>query len=283
MSAKKGINTFGEKAVVAIVEEYWQLDTLGVFEPITYDQLNKTQKSEVLNAIDLIKQKRCGKIKGRTVADGRKQRELYAKLETSSPTLSLEAFTTSLMMDAAEGRSIAIADVAGAFLKVDMEDFVVVKLQGPAVEALVEINKKKYHRYITKKGSTKVLYVRPLKAMYGTLKEPILWYSLFANTLKENGYTIYPYNNCVANKEINGKQFTICWYVDDIKFSHVDETVVKEEIKKIEQKFDKMTILHGKRYTYLGMNFEIKSNTIKIGKWQSTWKTASEISQKIVT
>ena len=98
--------------------------------------------------------------------------------------------------------------------------------------------------------------------MYGMLKAPILWYGLFANTLKENGYTINRYDNCVANKEINGKQFTICWYVDDIKFSHVDETVVKEEIKKIEQKFDKMTILHGKRYTYLGMNFEIKNNTV---------------------
>ena len=66
----------------------------------------------------------------------------------------------------------------------------------------------------------------------------------------------------MANKEINGKQFTICWYVDDIKFSHVDEKVVKEERTKIEQKFDKMTVSYGKRYTYLGMNFEIKNNTV---------------------
>ena len=107
-------------------------------------------------------------------------------METSSPTLSLEGFTTSLIIDAAEGRIVAIADVAGAFLKADMDDFVVVKLQGPAVEALVQINKKKYHRYITEKGRNKIWYLRLLKAMYGTLKAPILWYSLFANTLKEN-------------------------------------------------------------------------------------------------
>ena len=186
MSAKRGINTIGEKAVVAIVEEYQQLDSLGVFVPIPYDQLNRTQRSGVLNAINLIKQKRCGKIKERTVADGQKQRDLYAKSETSSPTLSLEGFTTLLMIDVAEGRSVAIADVAGAFLKADMDDFVVVKLQGPAVEALVQINKKKYHRYITEKGRNKIWYLRLLKAMYGTLKAPILWYSLFANTLKEN-------------------------------------------------------------------------------------------------
>ena len=74
------------------------------------------------------------------MANGRKQRDLYAKSETSSPTLSLEGFTTSLMIDAAEGRSIAIADVTGAFLKADMDNFVVVKLKGPAMEALVQIN-----------------------------------------------------------------------------------------------------------------------------------------------
>ena len=55
MSTKRGINKFGKKAVVAIVEEYLQLDTLGVFEPISYNQLNKSQRSGVLNAIDLVK------------------------------------------------------------------------------------------------------------------------------------------------------------------------------------------------------------------------------------
>ena len=36
----------------------------------------------------IIKEKRCGKIKGRTCADGRSQRSLYSKAETSSPTIS---------------------------------------------------------------------------------------------------------------------------------------------------------------------------------------------------
>ena len=38
-----------------------------------------------------------------------------------------------------------------------------------------------------------------------------------------------PYDNCVANKIINGSQFTIVWHVDDLKLSHVDP----DEVTKI--------------------------------------------------
>ena len=166
------------------------------------------------------------------------------------------------MIDAAEERHVATADVTGAFLKAEMDDFVVVKLQGPAVEALIDINKEIYSTYVSKEKGKMVLYIRLLKAMYGTLKAPLLWYTLFANTLRENGFEINPCNKCVANKTINGSQFTICWYVDDIKFSHKDKNVVVEEIAKIEKKFDKMTKTFGNKHTYLGMNFEIKGKAV---------------------
>ena len=63
---------------------------------------NPIQRSEsiaqiwVLKSIDLI----SDKINGRTVADGRKQYDFDSKSETSSLTLSLEGFTTSLLIDA---------------------------------------------------------------------------------------------------------------------------------------------------------------------------------------
>ena len=55
MSAKKGIETFGKKAVSAIFDKYKQMDDLRVFEPIHYRDLSQPQKSQVVNAIDLIK------------------------------------------------------------------------------------------------------------------------------------------------------------------------------------------------------------------------------------
>ena len=147
MSAMKGIKVFGDKAVSAIKNEYEQMDT-NVFQPLHFKNIPPNQKPNILNAKDLIKEKRCGKIKGRTVADGRKQRDIYSKAEVSSPALSLEGFMSTLVVDAAEERHVVIADVAGAFLKAKMDDFVAVKLQGPAVEALLKINKNKCNDYI---------------------------------------------------------------------------------------------------------------------------------------
>jgi len=49
---------------------------------------------------------------------------------------------------------------------------------------------------------------------------------------------INPYNQCVANKMINGKQCTIIWNVDDLKISHVDKNVVEDIIKGLNKKFN---------------------------------------------
>jgi len=49
---------------------------------------------------------------------------------------------------------------------------------------------------------------------------------------------INPYNQCVANKMINGKQCTIIWNVDDLKISHVDKNVVEDILKGLNKKFN---------------------------------------------
>ena len=51
------------------------------------------------------------------------------------------------------------------------------------------------------------------------------------------GFELNPYDLCVANKIINGKQYTIVWYVDDNKISHVDSTVVDNIIKELTKHF----------------------------------------------
>ena len=76
MSAKKGIKIFGERALNAIITEYEQLENLSVFTPLNPNYMNKEDRKNALYAIDLIKEKRTGKLKGRTVADGRKQQPL---------------------------------------------------------------------------------------------------------------------------------------------------------------------------------------------------------------
>jgi hypothetical protein len=116
MTAKAAIKKHGKAAEDAMMDEYIQLENLNVYQPINPSTLTRDQQKSALRAINLIKEKRDGKLKGRTVADGRPQRNLYDKSETASPTVSSEALMLSIVIDAHEQRDVATADVAGAYL-----------------------------------------------------------------------------------------------------------------------------------------------------------------------
>ena len=98
-------------------------------------------RAQALHCINLIKEKRCGKIKGRTCADGRLQRKLYERSETSSPTASSDAIMLTLVIDALENRDVATADVAGACLtNAEMNDYVLMRLEGEDVDLICDVN-----------------------------------------------------------------------------------------------------------------------------------------------
>ena len=65
---------------------------------------------------------------------------LYDKSETASPTVSTDALMLSIIVDAHEGRDVATADMTGAYLKADMDDFVVMKFMDDSVDILCEMN-----------------------------------------------------------------------------------------------------------------------------------------------
>jgi hypothetical protein len=264
MSAKAGIKKHGRAAEEALLAEFAQLEELNVFEAIDPSTLTKDQRVGALRAINLIKEKRTGKLKGRTVADGRPQRALYDKSQTASPTVSSDALMISLMIDAKERRDVAIADVAGAYLKADMDDFVVMKLIGDDVRIFCEMNPD-YEKYVVDERGQRALYVRLLKALYGCVKSALLWYRLFSEHLQGMGFVLNPYDPCVANCIIDGKQCTIVWFVDDNKISHVNPVVVTKIVGLIEERFGKMTVTRGKKHTFLGMEFEFTDDgTVRI-------------------
>jgi len=55
--------------------------------------------------------------------------------------------------------------------------------------------------------------------------------------LQEWGFVLNPYDKCVAKTNIEGKQCTIIWHVDDLKISHADKNVVENILKKLNDKF----------------------------------------------
>ena len=119
----------GNKAVEAIFKEACQLgdDEKEAFIPMDATKISRKRNRDALRLLALIKKKRNGKIKGRIVADGRKQCRYIKKEDMGSPTVYLESFLTTLVIDAYEGRYVGILDVGGAFLLSKIAEFVLVK------------------------------------------------------------------------------------------------------------------------------------------------------------
>ena len=74
-----GIKKFGQPAVEAVNSEMKQLHNRQCMEPVLKELLTEVQVDKTLEYLMFIKQKRCGKIKGRGCADGRKQRLYTSK------------------------------------------------------------------------------------------------------------------------------------------------------------------------------------------------------------
>lgn len=257
-SVSKGLQIFGEDGAVAVKKELKQLHDLKVIKPVKSKDLTRDQKLQALHYLMFLKKKRCGRIKGRGCADGRKQRAYMSKDETSSPTVSTESLFLSCIIDADENRDVATVDIPGAFLQADLpeDDIVFLRIDGPMVDMLIEIDPDTYAPFKEIHNGKPVLYVRLLKALYGTLQAALLFWQKLSGVLESWGFVLNPYDRCVANKHINGSICTVLWHVDDLKISHVDPDVVTSIIDQLSSEFGAdapLTVHRGKVHDYLGM------------------------------
>ena len=258
---REGIKKFGEDGVNAVLKELQQMHDRTVVVPIKPEDVTKEMRDKALPYLMFLKQKRCGKIKGRGCADGRRQRDFISKEDAASPTVSLHALMILCMIDALEGRHVATVDIPGAFLQTDMpegED-VYIRLDGTMAELLCRLDPNTYAPCMIQNSKRKVLYTKAKKAIYGTLRAALLFWEKLSRTLESWGYKRNPYDACTMNKMINGKQATICWHVDDLKISYVEYDVVSDIISKLNGEFGTITPLtetRGKVHDYLGMTID---------------------------
>ena len=236
---KKGLQVFGPPGVEAVYKELQQLHERGVGEPRDAATLSPTQKRNALGYLMILKQKRTGQIKGRGCADGRKQRLHTPKDDASSPTVATESVLLSCVIDAKERRDVATVDIPGAFMQGDQDETVHMHLEGTLAELLTKCDPKLYRQYVVTEHNKPVLYVELIKALYGTLRAALIFWRKLTSKLIEWGFTINPYDWCVANKQIDGQQCTLVWHVDDMKISHCDSKVVDRIIKMLEVEFGK--------------------------------------------
>jgi hypothetical protein len=88
-SIKKGLKIFGEAGAEAVTSDMKQLHDRSVIDPKSANMLTREEKRKALSYLMFLKKKRCGRIKGRGCADGRKQRIYKTKEETSAPMVAV--------------------------------------------------------------------------------------------------------------------------------------------------------------------------------------------------
>jgi hypothetical protein len=158
------------------------------------------------------------------------------------------------VIDAMEGRAVAVVDVPVAFMLADMDSVVHVRFTNKMVDLLVEIDKDAYKPYVTLEGKDRVFYVPLIKALYGTIRAARLFWYKFSRNLQEWGFVQNGYDSFVVNKMVNGQELTVVSYVVDLKVSHKHEYVNDEFWQQLDEEFGKetpMNKIRGKIHNYM--------------------------------
>jgi hypothetical protein len=237
------------------------------------------QQARVLKSHMFIVKKRSGEYNAQVVAGGNKQRDYLSKEDSSSPTAATELVLLTSIVDAKEKRDVAIINIPNAFIQTvveDKKDQVIMRIQGVIVNMLVRVAPDVYAQYVTDdKRGNKQLLVECMNAIYGTMVARLLYCCEFAASLTKKGFNMNPYNPCVWNKEIDGKQCTVCFHVNNCKISHVRSSVVDNIIKWLQPRYEsiftdgsgKLKVSRGKVHKYLGMTLDFSPKFISNGKY----------------
>jgi hypothetical protein len=92
----------------------------------------------------------------------------------------------------------------------------------------------------------------------------LLYYKKFVKSLTKQGYKINPYDGCMANKVVKGKQVRICFHINDCKISHKSSAVIEDTIAWLRTEYEsifedgsgQMKVHRGKTNKYLGMSLD---------------------------
>ena len=132
--------------------------------------------------------------------------------DASSPSVSTEALLLTTSIDVVVKRFVSTCDITGAFLKADMDEFVLLALYNQEINALIQANKK-YEKIVHKlRNGKKVLYLELMKAMYDCLKSARLFWEHLSTYLAKLGFIQNKYDLCVAKKTINNSTCSIAWH-----------------------------------------------------------------------
>ena len=119
---KAALREWGNNAKVAGEKEVNQVHWRETFVPREMSELTVDQRTKILQSHMFIVQKQKGETKARMVTGGNTQRGYVTKEESSSSTVSTKEVLLTSIVDALEGRDVAIIDIPNAFIQTRVHD-----------------------------------------------------------------------------------------------------------------------------------------------------------------
>ena len=199
--------------------------------------------------------KRNGSLKARGVASGSAQR-LYASKDGAPPPAP--GFYASKRICAAiakEGRGAAAAGLPGLFLQAGQDEWLLLKLAGPAALMLAECDEK-WRKHLRKEHGRWATYIVCKKATYGTMNAALLACKKLAKLLAEWELAMSPYGPCARSKMAGNNQLAVMLHTGGLLVSCVCAAAVTHLIESLKEEYgskDPLAAARGKVRECLGM------------------------------
>jgi hypothetical protein len=178
-SLKKGLEEFGDKGYDAAFNKIWQLHERAVFKPVNVSELIALEQKREMESLIFLVEKKDGIIKARACSKGSTQREYINKDDYASPSVATESILLTAAIKAKEGRDVMTSDNSNAFVQTNMEvdgkEKIMMKIWGPLVTMLTELDSDLYSKYVIEENNNKNFVC--------TITQSIVWYAISIITI----------------------------------------------------------------------------------------------------
>jgi hypothetical protein len=259
VTLRKALETFGTPGLEAVRRELGQLLRRRVWTPVPR---GTRTSSAPLPCQLFLREKvdaegRVIRVKGRLVAGG--HRQYRGTDDHASPTVATEALLTIIGIAGAQGHDFASMDVEAAYLEVDIDREMYMRL-GPDIATHLLDMDPSYAEHRNPDGS---IVVQLRKALYGTLQAAKLWYRRLSSVLTEDGFIENPYDACVFHKREDARLTLITVHVDDLLVTSSTPEGVDRVRTLLLSAFENVNVMRG-QVDYLGMRLERHKGNIRL-------------------
>ena len=186
-------------------------------DPAMVSNVPKSQRIKPLWLNDIYAEKLLpngffDKDKRRVVLGEAKQHCTLSDEEKSVPTPSSIAILANTALAKSEGSIITVFDIKSAFLKATVKRLIYARVPKRIVSVLLSLNEQYYRPFVLADGT---MWVKIVKALYGSGDASKLWYDLLRSTLQQHNFKAHPYDKCVFFRSYKGSRILINVHIDD--------------------------------------------------------------------